>query len=80
MDKFEEAFEFYVTTDPENDDASVQMLSFEGTLAPGATSETYYVVIIMKEDAGNEFQDKLFNGIGIQVNATNSTTNGKTGD
>ena len=32
-------------------------------------SETYYLVIRMKETAGNEFQNKTYTGIGITVYA-----------
>ena len=73
MAKFEEAFDFYVVKDPNDINSGVQMLSFSGVLEPNSVSETYYVVIAMKETAGNEFQDKTFTGIGITVNATQKT-------
>ena len=73
MEAFQEAFDFYVVTDPADISSGVQMLSFSGVLDPDKVSETYYVVVAMKETAGNEFQDREFNGIGITVNATQKT-------
>ncbi len=70
MQKFDEAFDFYVTTDPDDISTGVKMRSFKGELAPGTVSETYYLVVTMKETAGNEFQNLTFEGIGITVNAT----------
>lgn len=67
---FKKAFDFYITTDPNNLDEALKLTDYEGTLAPGKNSENYYLVITMKEDAGNEFQDKIFTGIGITVTAT----------
>ena len=67
---FKKAFDFYITTDPENLEGAQKLTDYEGTLTPGQTSVNYYLVITMKEDAGNEFQDKIFTGIGITVTAT----------
>lgn len=73
MEAFDEAFDFYVTTDPDDLNSAVKMRSFKGVLEPDSVSETYYIVVSMKETAGNEFQDKTFEGIGITVNATQKT-------
>ena len=70
MEKFDEAFEFYVTTSTEDIENAEQLKSFSGTLEAGQASETYYLVVKMKDSAGNEFQEKTFTGIGITVNAT----------
>jgi len=70
MLKFSEAFDFYVTTDPENLENAVRMLEFSGVLDVGQSSETFYIVVSMNEEAGNEFMDLTFSGIGITVNAT----------
>lgn len=70
MDKFEEAFDFYVTTDPTDLAGAIKMLSFNGTLEVGQSSAIFYVVVVMDRNAGNEFQDMTFNGLGITVNAS----------
>lgn len=67
MEEFEEAFEFYITTDPKNPDATEKLHSFTGRLEVGQSSDTYYLVIKMKETAGNEFQKSEYSGIGITV-------------
>ena len=45
------------------------MTDFTGNLAVGQESATYYLVIRMKENAGNEFQDQAYSGIGVTVYA-----------
>ena len=65
-----EAFDFYITTDVTNLDGATKLTELSGTLTPGATTDIYYLVVTMKEDAGNEFQDKVFTGIGVTVTAT----------
>lgn len=70
MQKFDEAFDFYVTTDPDDVSTGVKMRSFKGVLEPNTVSETFYIVVTMKGSAGNEFQNLTFEGIGITVNAT----------
>jgi hypothetical protein len=67
--EMEKAFDFYITTDP-NVESENKLIEFTGTLDAGKNSVTYYLVVHMKESAGNEFQDKLYNGIGITVHAT----------
>ena len=67
MEEFEEAFEFYITTDPKNPDATEKLHSFTGRLEVGQSSDTYYLVIKMKETAGNEFQKSEYSSIGITV-------------
>lgn len=75
MDEFAEAFEFYITTDPTNPNSTVRLLSFTGRLEVGQSSETYYLVIKMKETAGNFFQNKEYSGIGITVCAVQGNVN-----
>ena len=67
---FIEAFDFYLTNDPTSLDGALKLTDYDGILAPGDESELYYLVITMKEEAGNEFQDKVFTGIGVTVHAT----------
>lgn len=67
--KLKQAFEFWITTDPNNLESAVKLQSYEGTLESNQTSEIYYLVAHMKETAGNEFKNKVFRGVGITVNA-----------
>ena len=67
MDEFEEAFEFYITTDPKNPTDAQRLINFTGGLGVGDSSDTYYLVIKMKEDATNYFKGRSYEGIGITV-------------
>ena len=75
MEEFEEAFDFYITTDPENPEAAGKLLSFSDSLDPGEVSDTYFLVIKMKDDATNKFQNKRYSGIGITVCAVQGNVN-----
>lgn len=79
MDEFEEAFEFYITTDLSDTSAAQKLTEFYGRLEPdgdeSSISATYYLVIKMKESASNEFQDKEYSGIGITVCAVQGNVN-----
>ena len=66
---FEEAFELWITKDPSNLENAERLTKFTGHLELDQTSETYYLVIRMKETAGNGFQNKTYTGIGITVYA-----------
>ena len=68
--KFTDAFDFYITTNPNDLSGAIKMLEFNGTLDPGKASATFYIVVVMKREAGNEFQNVAFNGLGITVNAS----------
>ena len=63
--EFHLAFEVWITTDPTGRTSAVKLQEFEGTLKPGESSDIYYLVIRMKETAGNEFQNRTFTGIGV---------------
>ena len=67
--KFQEAFELWITKDVSNLENAERLTEFTGRLEVDATSETFYLVIRMKETAGNEFQNKTYTGIGITVYA-----------
>lgn len=67
MAAFAEAFELWITKDPTDLSGALQMPSFTGSLKVDEVSEMYYLVIRMKENAGNEFQGKEYTGIGITV-------------
>lgn len=66
---FAEAFEIYVTRDVSDLQNAEQLMSFEGSLAKDQTSDLFYLVIRMKETAGNKFQNVAYSGIGITVYA-----------
>lgn len=67
MEKFAEAFDFYITTDPSDPTKRQDIVPFNKVLNPGEMSETYYLVIKMKESATKEFQGQIYSGIGITV-------------
>ena len=71
---FQEAFDFYLTTDISNPDNLQGLNSYTGSLDKNESSVVYYLVVRMKETAGNEFQDRTFTGIGITVHATQSNS------
>lgn len=72
--EFEEAFEFWITTDPTNQSDAARANEFVGHLKAESgiqsiTAETYHLIIKMKETAGNDFQGAEYDGIGITVYA-----------
>lgn len=69
MDAFYDAFELWITNDPTDLSGAVKITNYEGVLIPGETTEMYYLVIKMKDSAGNDFQGKEYSGIGITVYA-----------
>jgi len=71
---FEEAFEVWMTNNKEETDIENKLTAFKDELGVGEISETYYLVIKMKEEAGNEFQNQTFAGIGITVYAMQNDT------
>ena len=68
-ERFLKAFEVYMISDLTDPSGGTQMTSFEGYLAPGESSESFYLAVRMRETAGNEFQGKSYSGIGITVYA-----------
>jgi hypothetical protein len=75
MEAFHKAFDVWITTDPNDPNQNIDVAEFRGKLAPAeeggrsVTSDTYYLVIRMKPDADNKFQNKFYSGIGITVYA-----------
>ena len=69
MESFQKAFEFGITTDPNDPDSIVWLTSFEGRLETDERSAPYYLVVRMKETANNDFQNERYSGIGITVYA-----------
>ena len=70
MEEFKQAFVVWVVRDNDADytDAT-DITAFYGELGVGGVSESYRLVIKMKETVGNEFQGKTYSGIGITVYA-----------
>ena len=67
--EFQEAFELWITKDVSSLENAERLTEFTGRLEVDQTSETYYLVVRMKETAGNEFQNKTYTGIGVTVYA-----------
>ena len=56
-----------------DDGTAVDLDSFVGTLTAGNTTDFYYIQGVMATTAGNEYQGKTLEGIGITVSATQQT-------
>ena len=70
IEEFNESFEIWLTTDPKNMDNAQRMTEFVDSLgAESISTDTYYLIIRMKEDASNKFQGKTYKGIGVTVYA-----------
>ena len=67
--ELEEAFELWITDDPTGVASGERLKEFAERLEPEDRSKTYYLVVMMKETAGNAFQNKTYKGIGITVYA-----------
>ena len=62
-----DSFEFYITDDVTTRDGGLKITSFNGELELNASTTPYYLVVSMKENAGNELIGKSYDGIGITV-------------
>ena len=70
MNEFNQAFDVWLVRAADvNDSSAEQLQKFKGRLDVGGVSDVYYLVVKMKEEAGNEFQGKSYDGIGITVYA-----------
>ena len=70
MDEFNEAFDVWIVRASEEDFKDAERITnFKGRLEVGKYSETYCLVVKMKGTAGNEFQGKIYTGIGVTVYA-----------
>ena len=68
MEKFNEAFEVWITTNPSRTKDAQRLDEFQPVLKAGESSaDTYYLVVKMKESMGNEFQNQTYTGIGVTV-------------
>ena len=76
MQEFEEAFEVWIVRADDKSLADAERLtSFKGSLKAGDSSEIYHLYIRMKETANNEFQGKIYTGIGVTVYAVQGNVN-----
>lgn len=69
MQKFNEAFEVWIAKDVASFNEPELLTSFTGSLAVGEQSEGYYLIVRMRKEVGNEFQNREYKGIGITVYA-----------
>ncbi len=69
MEKFYEAFDVWISKNPSNAADAKKITSFTGRLEVGESSESYYLLVRMKETAGNDFQGQSYSGIGVTVYA-----------
>ncbi len=69
MEEFLSAFDIWISTNPDNHVGAQSLNEFAGTLPVDQASDTYYLFVRMKDDAGNEFQGRSYEGIGITVYA-----------
>ena len=69
MQAFSDAFDILVSRDPNDLSQAVDLADFSGTLAPGDIGDTFFIIVKMKETAGNDFQTQIYSGIGITVHA-----------
>lgn len=67
--ELEEAFELWITDDPTGGAGGERLKEFSEILEAEEKSKTYYLAVMMKETAGNVFQNKTYKGIGITVHA-----------
>ena len=66
-EEFWKGFEVWITNDLSDNASAVKMEEFEDTLAKDEISDVFYLVIKMKEDAGNGYQKQEYSGLGITV-------------
>ncbi len=73
--EFAEAFEVWITDNPDDIGSAVDLKSFTKSLAVDEIGGTYYLVIRMRTTADNKFQNRTFTGIGVTVTAVQSGGN-----
>ena len=70
MEAFDRAFELWIVKEGDDFIDAERITEFKvNGLAAGESSDTYYLVIKMKESVGNEFGGKTYKGIGVTVYA-----------
>ncbi len=73
--EFTDAFDIWITTNPSGPLPEDMEKPYSGRIDAEDISATYYLVIRMKETAGNDFQGKKFAQIGFTVTATQGNVN-----
>ena len=68
--KFEDAFDIWITTTPSGEPPENVGALFSDKIGGKSISDTYFLVIRMKESAKDEFQGKKFEQISFTVTAT----------
>lgn len=77
-DEFHKAFEVWIATSTAKTGDMQRLTEFTGSLSVDAESaETYYLFVKMRESAGNEFQNKEYDGIGVTVYAVQGNVSSK---
>jgi hypothetical protein len=74
---FKEAFDFWITTDPDSTEAAVPLVEYRGVLDAKSTSPAFYLVIAMNEKVGNKYQGRTFETVGITITATEHDRSGQ---
>lgn len=69
------SFEFFITDDVTSRNSGQKITSFNGELELNASSDSYYLIVSMNEDAGNELIGKSYSGIGITIYAVQGNAN-----
>ena len=69
LEAFKEVFDIWIVERGQDPHSGVLMDEFDGWLLAGKESTTYHLYIKMKETIGNDFQGKVYTGIGITVYA-----------
>lgn len=70
MEEFKNGFDVWISTTSEFSPEAQKLTSFRGYIDVDESSEdVYYLFVKMKESAGNEFQGKVYTGIGVTVYA-----------
>ena len=69
-EEFDKAFELWIVKEGDDLRGAKRITEFKANgLGAGDSSDTYYLLIKMKESVGNEFQGKTYTGIGVTVYA-----------
>ena len=72
IELFNQAFEVWISKSPRSTASAEELKPFMGTLGTdeqSSKSDIYYLVVRMKETAGDEFQKQTYSGIGVTVYA-----------
>lgn len=74
VEAFHQGFNYYVITSLTDLRPTEKLIEYTGLLAPGQSSEMFYIVVSMKPEADNAFQNRTFEGLGVHVIASQLRT------